>query len=112
MVIGRIGFASVFRLFSDEESLITYGRQIFGTLVWMFPFKGIGTVLFAFMQSEGRSGQAWKLSVASTVGIPLPCIVLGYYFGGADGIWNGLVLAEILSGIFAVSLSRKEKKDG
>lgn len=102
-------FESAFVLFANEASLIKYGKEIFGFLIFIFPIKGVGTILLTVLQAEGKTGKAWLLSIISICAIQLPCLFWGKRLWGVKGLWIAMIAAECIYVICAVVLVRREK---
>lgn len=112
MVICKVIFKPAFLLFTDESLLLKCGEEIFRILILVFPIKGVGNILLAVMQAEGKTRSSWILSLFYIFAIQLPCLFLGKCLGGVTGIGRAMVVSESIYIICATFLFRKETNYG
>jgi putative MATE family efflux protein len=116
-IISSIGFlvlmvfpGTVFRIFSNDESLIRIGIQALRYCVLTLPLIGFHGMSGGLFQALGKPAPALLLSLSRQVLVLIPCMIILPRIIGLIGVWLSFPASDtisfILSVIFVISTMR------
>lgn len=98
-IIGREAFM---RIFVRKEDIIAIGRAMMVIFSFGFPFLSGRIILSSFFQGLGMGVKALVLNLAQMLVLAIPLALLLSVLIGLEGVWAGMVLANMLSALLGV----------
>lgn len=94
----------IMMVFTSDPRVIMSGAEYLRIVVLSYPFAAIGIMVYSSFQGAGRGFPALFLTFLRVILISVPvAYVLTFVYGfGATGIWIGVSLASVITGVLAL----------
>jgi putative MATE family efflux protein len=97
------------RVFTDSELIISYTSLYFYLVGGSYVFYGIYLVTASIFNGLKLPNKSLKVMLVKTIAFTIPLTMIGSYFS-IHGVFFGLAVSNILGGLYARLLMRKELK--
>ncbi|MCY6483227.1 MATE family efflux transporter [Clostridium aestuarii] len=113
VLIGELFPYQIISLFNKDEVLLSHGVSALRIVIIMTPFVGVQMTGLGISQSLGKSLTSFFLSILRQVLLFIPLILLlpNIYNLGIWGIWIAFPIADLLSMIITILISKKQFKN-
>jgi len=109
---GAGGFISIF---TDNPEIVSIGRTMLLILCLGFPFMAVSRVLVSVFHGLGMGMRSLILTLLSVIVIVLPMALLGARLFDLPGLWGGMTLGHLTSGVvgflWVTMVSRRLRPD-
>ncbi|ANQ49398.1 MATE family efflux transporter [Flammeovirga sp. MY04] len=99
---------NIAQLFSDDLTVIDYTSDYFIWVSVSYIFYGLFLVTTSILNGLQKPQQSLQIMVIKTLVFTVPLALIGSYFYEVIGIFMGIGLSNILGGIYASYMMRKE----